>query len=131
MKAFLWVLGGLFTIVIFMGSQAPKTEYKKTDTSMHDFINNVTLSGVNWQRPADVIAKVNFIIENKNDFPIKDVTILCSFYGASGTEIQKKSETIFEIVETNSKLRMKEVSLGFIDKQAATADCSVAHAKKA
>lgn len=61
--------------------------------------------------------EADFIVENKNSFPIKDIVIQCRSFGKSHTEIDKNTETICDFVPGNSKKTFFKVNMGFIRSQ--------------
>ena len=66
----------------------------------------------------------SILIKNSNSFSIKDVIIICEFYGGSGTIIDSKRITIYEKVGPKAEIRAKGITVGFIHEQAKKYSCS-------
>ncbi len=65
------------------------------------------------------------VIVNKNAFAVKDIYIHCKVYAPSGTELGDNYATVFEVIPAKSKIRPKEINLGFINSQSKKAGCVV------
>jgi len=88
--------------------------------------DRLTMKGMTWSLSGfKNVGIVNVTIENSNDFAVKDVGIRCYFSGKSGTQLSANSHTIFDTIPPKSKKAFKEVNVGFIDSQSATASCNV------
>jgi hypothetical protein len=88
--------------------------------------DRLTIRGMTWSLAGfKNVGLVNVTIENSNDFPIKDVGIRCQFSGKSGTQLSSKNHIIFDTIPAKTKKAFKEVNVGFIDSQSATASCNV------
>ncbi len=68
-------------------------------------------------------ANITFI--NKNDFTIKDFTVLFMFHGNSGTMIGTKKRTFYEIMPPNKPKTIKNISLGFMPDQGSSVSAEV------
>jgi hypothetical protein len=88
--------------------------------------DRLTIRGMTWSLAGfKNVGLVNVTIENSNDFPVKDVGIRCYFSGKSGTQLSSKNHIIFDTIPAKTKKAFKEVNVGFIDSQSATASCNV------
>lgn len=89
----------------------------------------MSLSDFSWSTVAfDQIAEVSFVLKNGNDFSTKDVEVVCEFYGNSGTLLNRSTKTVYDIVKKNGRLPVKNLSMGFVNPQAASANCKIAKA---
>lgn len=92
----------------------------------------VDLKNEKWRRGGfGSIAIFSFTIVNDNDFPVRDIEIICRFFGNSGTVIHTRREVIYETVPAKKSKSVKDLSLGFIDGQAKSASCIVDDAHRA
>lgn len=88
-------------------------------------LNRINLK-YEWQKGGfDNVMIINFTVQNRNQFPIKDFTISCDHSAPSGTRIDSNRKTVYEVVPANGKLSKKEFNMGFIASQAARSSCSV------
>lgn len=91
-----------------------------------------TLTVHGWKKDGfGTVAVVDLTIDNRNTYAIKDILVSCYFSGKSGTTIQDKHETIFEIVPMKSKKRIRDFNFGFVDRQASGMRCDITHARRA
>jgi hypothetical protein len=88
--------------------------------------DRLTMKGMTWSLSGfKNVGIVNVTIENANDFAVKDVGIRCYFSGKSGTQLSSNNHTIFDTIPAKAKKAFKEVNVGLIDSQSATASCNV------
>lgn len=70
------------------------------------------------------ILEVDLILENMNDYAVKDISVSCQTFGASGTYIgSTKNKTIYEKVPAKSKIQVDGIDMGFVDGQTKSAVC--------
>ncbi len=78
----------------------------------------------------DTVFLLSGTIRNTSDVDIKDPTITCSLYGASGTEIGEVRETLLEIVPAAGTRRFSELNMGFMGStQVARYTCEIVDAE--
>lgn len=70
------------------------------------------------------------VVSNDAPFDIKDFTLRCVHQGNSGTDMDRNTRTIFEIVPANGKKTVREINMGFISSQAASSRCEITSAVK-
>jgi hypothetical protein len=88
--------------------------------------DRLTIKGMTWSLAGfKNVGMVNVTIENGNDFAVKDVGIRCYFNGKSGTQLSSNNHTIFDTIPAKGRKAFKEVNVGFINSQSATASCNV------
>lgn len=91
----------------------------------------VTLDRMKWTAPAGgAVAEMSFELFNANAYDVKDVPVVCRFYGNSGTEVSAATRTIFETVPRKGRKRVARLNFGFIDPQASSAVCDVTTARR-
>jgi roadblock/LC7 domain-containing protein len=88
--------------------------------------DRMTIKGMTWSLGGfKNVGVVSVTIENSNDFAVKDFGIRCQFSGKSGTQLSANNHIIFDTIPAKTKKAFKEVNVGFIDSQSATASCNV------
>jgi hypothetical protein len=86
----------------------------------------VTISGQSWKTGGfGSIGLMNFTLKNANDYQIKDVSLICTFYGNSGTELGSRTHTIYETIKANAMRSFAAVNIGFIPSQSSRGGCEV------
>ena len=67
----------------------------------------------------------NFTIKNPTQYRFKDFEIKCTHSAPSGTVIDSNTRTIYQTVEPTSTKVVKDMSMGFINSQAARSGCQI------
>lgn len=90
------------------------------------------ISKMDWKLSGfGTVAIVSLTFNNQNTFSVKDPLIACSFHGKSGTLIDTKRQTLFEAFAPSKKRTVKNISLGFVNPQAARAGCRILSVEQA
>lgn len=91
----------------------------------------LTLGKVSWNKGGfGSVMMINRVtISNDAPFDIKDFTLECRHFAPSGSEIDKNTRTIFQIVPANGETTIREFNMGFISSQAESTSCAVTKAK--
>lgn len=71
------------------------------------------------------IMLVDFTFTNRSSYAAKDITVTCTHYAPSGTEIDSNTRTIYELIPANSKKIVKRFNMGFIHSQATSTICKI------
>lgn len=58
-----------------------------------------------------------FVVINHSQFTIKDIKIICTYYGPSGTEIDSSTKTIYDTVGPDSGNTFSHINMGLIRDQ--------------
>jgi hypothetical protein len=88
--------------------------------------DRLTIKSMNWSLAGfKNVGLVSVTIENSNDFAVKDVGIRCNFSGKSGTQLSTNDHVIFDTIPAKTKKAFKEVNVGFINNQSASAICNI------
>jgi hypothetical protein len=108
---------------------------KKLDEELREMnrnpIDKMALKVLSWTKSGfGTVGLVTVAIENKNSFAVKDISIECEFYGASGTKLNTARNTIYETIKANGSRTFKEFNVGFIHSQAARGGCSLETARR-
>jgi hypothetical protein len=102
-----------------------------TSTPNDDGLSNLMLTGTKWYKAGfDSIMKATFQIYNHNEFAVKDITVRCTYFANSGTQIDSNTKTIYEVVPAKSAKSISDFSMGFINSQVASASCKAISVKK-
>lgn len=76
------------------------------------------------------IMMVDATVQNHAPFPIKDFELHCVHQGPSGTDMDRNTRTVYEIVPARGSKRVREINMGFIHSQVATSRCEITDAVK-
>lgn len=68
---------------------------------------------------------VDFVFTNPTPRPAKDITVTCTHYAPSGTEIDSNTRTIYETIPAKGKKTVKNFNMGFINSQATSTTCKI------
>ena len=71
------------------------------------------------------IMMANFTVTNPSKYRLKDLKITCNHFAKSGTEIDKNSQTIYDVIKPGQKKHFPNVNMGFIHTQAASSYCKI------
>jgi hypothetical protein len=105
--------------------QAEQTQQSIADTrgAFEDAIKSISL-GLDWRKGGfGSVAVANFTVTNYNPFAIKDVRVRCTFYSKSGTELNRDNVTLYEVFGASKTKKIRDLSVSFINQQAATGSC--------
>jgi hypothetical protein len=88
--------------------------------------NNFRIVSTAWQKGGfGLVAVADFTFANDNSVPVKDVTVSCIFYAASGTRLGTGDQIIYQSFPAKKSTKAAGVNLGFINSQSAAASCDV------
>lgn len=74
----------------------------------------------------NTILEIAAKIDNKSKYDIRDFTISCIGFGASGTPIDSKEKKFYEVVKKGQKKRFADLSMGFLNSQVKDINCVLA-----
>lgn len=91
----------------------------------------LTLQNANGVRGGfDTVFLLSGAITNSAEVDIRDPTIVCELFGASGTQVGSVRETLFEIVPAHGRKAFSELNMGFMGStQVATYRCDIVDAE--
>ena len=69
-----------------------------------------------------LVVDMKFINEEEKEI-IKDFSVVCITYGASGTTLDYKTQKIYQIIQPKSEVVVKNINMGFINPQTIKVDC--------
>jgi hypothetical protein len=85
-------------------------------------VHVVTQKWVNGYGVANV---ADITVHNDNPFAVKDITVLCTMFGRSGTAIQRQTKTIYDVVPAKGTRTFKRITLGIYSEQSDRGGCKV------
>lgn len=110
---------------------AEKVEADKLAEYKRDVSHRLEIQKTSWTNGGfGSVAVMTFTIKNLAEFPIRDISLSCSFSAPSGTTLGTASHTIFDTIKSKSTRTFKDVNVGFINSQASSSGCSITAAKR-
>lgn len=104
---------------------APSASPKPSVISREDAKGMVSFD-YKWGKSGfDMVMEVDFTFTNRSPYPAKDITVTCTHFAPSGTEIDSNTRTIYEIIPANGKKIIKKFNMGFIHTQATSTTCKI------
>jgi hypothetical protein len=97
------------------------------DASLRDIASlYITIPEFTWEKGGfGNVMVATFTIENKNPFPIKDISIACVMHAPSGTVLSEVEKTIYQIFPADGRTIVRDFSMGLIDNQSERAACKI------
>ena len=90
---------------------------------------NISTRVTDWRRGGfNSVLLVDFVIQNTNNFAIKDIRVECVGFSASGKEIDSNTEDIYDIIPAKGNLILKDFNMGFLHPQVTRIKCLVTRA---
>lgn len=71
------------------------------------------------------IMLVDFTLQNKGKYAVKDIEVVCKSAANSGTYIDKNRKTIYETVLPGETKKVQRFNMGFLNSQATSTSCLV------
>ena len=135
----LLVICGLWVFVVVVGitvgsSAKPNDTKTSNEPKQKTLEENLKLVDFNWKSAGfgNVFMLETIIIDNQNEYLVKDIFIRCDIYAKSGTKIDTVDAIIYRNFKAKSKTTFKNIDLnfGFIRQQAQSANCRILSAEK-
>jgi hypothetical protein len=108
-----------------IAAAAALAEYNRNPAERMDIATNSWTAG-----GFGVVGVMNLTVTNNNDYPVKDISVKCTFNGKSGTEVSSTKHTIYESIKARAKKAFRDVNVGFIHSQAARGGCTLVSASR-
>lgn len=67
-------------------------------------------------------------VRNDAPFAIKDFVVKCIHQGPSGTDMDRNTRTVYDVIPAGDSKTVREINLGFIHSQATTTRCEISDA---
>jgi hypothetical protein len=106
-------------------SPAPAPPAQTTPNLKHEAIANIKLVSRATIEGFGNVMVADLTITNKSRVNVKDLEITCDHFGASGTQIDRNTRIIYEIVPAGKTRSFPQVNMGFVHTQAARYTCSI------
>ena len=95
-------------------------------------VDKLRISSQSWRRGGlGSKALVTFTLRNENDFPVKDIEILCSFSRSDGSHLTDRTRLIPETIDMRSRKLFARMHVGFVNVYADRAHCTPIAASRA
>jgi hypothetical protein len=89
-------------------------------------LKDVKLAKWGWEKGGfDNVMLIHATIKNEGKRDVKDFEITCIHSSKSGTEIDRNSNVVYELVKAGKSLKIQKFSMGFIHTQAASSSCEI------
>jgi hypothetical protein len=76
-------------------------------------------------------AQVTFTLLNQNDYPVKDIELLCAFTRRDGSHLTDRTRILPDVVSMKSRKTFARLHVGFVNINANQAKCSLIAADRA
>lgn len=132
LAALVFLLLGLWAISLLATS--PQTADDATRTRGPTIVppsarDNVRLTSINGTRTASgTLWSISGTLENAGDEAVRDIVLVCSMTGNSGTTIDSVRRVVYERVPARGKQTFRNIEMGFWASQATGFSCTVAGA---
>ncbi len=94
-------------------------------------LEGLRISSQTWRRGGlGSKALISFTLRNENDYPVKDVEIICSFSRIDGTHLTDRTRVLPETVNMKSRKTFSHVLVGYVNINANQAKCSPVAARR-
>ena len=89
-------------------------------------LDQIKIAKLKWHREGfDSVMVVDLMFENKGARDVKDIELTCTHSSNSGTEIDRNSRKIYEIVRAGGSKQIHSFNMGFIHSQATLTRCRI------
>jgi hypothetical protein len=85
-------------------------------------VDTVAITDFHWTRSDFGLVMIDLTIRNPSDVVLKDIVIGCIFRAPSGTVVDQRTTTIYEIVRARGAKSIKNFQIGIVHSQASKAD---------
>ena len=86
--------------------------------------NTLSTDNVQLKNNNNFMQIIRMTIKNANSFAVKDIIVVCEFYGASGTKIDTKRVTVYENSAPKSAITVRQLTVGYVHEQSKTYSCN-------
>jgi hypothetical protein len=94
-------------------------------------VDGLKISSQSWRRGGlGSKALVTLTLRNRNDYPVKDVEIACTFTRRDGSHLTDRKRTIPDTVDMKSRKTFARMLVGFVNIEANRAKCSLVTATR-
>jgi hypothetical protein len=95
-------------------------------------LDRLRISSQTWRRGGlGSKALVTFTLRNDNDYPVKDLEIVCAFARRDGSHLTDRSRVLADPVGMKSRKTFARIPVGFVNVNADQAKCSLIAARRA
>lgn len=96
-------------------------------TRMVEALKAVRVEAMSWRLGGfGAVLIVDLTVVNGSRWPVRDLGIACTTYGASGTRLSRVATTLYERLAPGTSRRFEKVNFGIVHPQSARAACRLA-----
>jgi len=89
-------------------------------------VDRLKISSQSWRRGGlGSNAFVTMTLRNDNGYAVKDIGVACAFLRPNGSHLTDRSRTINDVVNMKSRKTFTRLHVGFVNVNAAKANCSL------
>ncbi|GJE73063.1 hypothetical protein [Methylorubrum podarium] len=108
------IVGGLLTWLVSIPNREPTQATARPD----DGISKISIGSLRGNRAGfGTVLELSFVVSNRNNYPVKDVTFACILRAQSGTHVSSVSGTVYQRVQANGSVMVNDMNMGFIPSQ--------------
>ena len=108
------------------GSSGPAASPAPAPPDQSIALRKISIESWSWRKGGfDNIMMADFVFQNDNPFPVKDLTVECVHSAPSGTKIDQNTRTIYEVIPAHGSKSITNFNMGFIDNQAERSFCHI------
>jgi len=133
-----WIAFGLFCFLLILIVNVPSTpstldKYNEKVNQAETIANNIKVKSwsVRLGGYDNILIIDRLTLTNQNHFPVKDILINVKSYAASGTLLNSKDYTIYDIIPANKSKTFRDINLGFVDSQGRKSNIEIVRAFRA
>ncbi len=93
--------------------------------SKSDVMDALKLNYKWWKTGFDNIMEADFTIRNTSSRGVKDIEIECVHYAQSGTQIDRNTRTVYDVVPAGKTRTFPKFNMGFIHDQVKSSSCQI------
>jgi hypothetical protein len=125
-------LGLIYAGVQLLGNSKTTSTTKSSQSTKIDIKPVELTDSWRWTNDHSMFLSLHDVhIKNNTSSDIKDVEIVCSASGESGTSIDRNSRTQYKVIKAGQTLDLGKVDMGFLHSQAYKVGCIVKNYSKA
>lgn len=104
---------------------APPTELQTILKQREDITNQIQIVKMSWTRGYAGRVEITGTFSNNSARRLKDIELSCGFYGDSGTVIDSKKVTVYQLALSRQPVDFKKLFIGYAPDQSKSMKCVV------
>ena len=106
-------------------SPAPASPAHITPNLKQEALANIKLDSSATREGFGNVMVADLTVTNKSTVNVKDLEITCDYFGPSGTQIDRNTRILYEVVKAGKARSFPDFNMGFVHTQAARYSCSI------